>query len=168
MTKTLDAVWHDHDRFRALLGALESALEVGVGVRFVARELCLTLERRLQDHMRREEELIAACQVPLGAKELEALADGHENEAAVLHRGTRYLTEAPSPEAVEEILGPLSLAIAQFRYNMEAQEYKLFPAIAWVLAASGVQVLSPGMMDGLIAPRPKMPVNRIRQWELVR
>lgn len=161
--KTLDSLWHDHDRFRVLLEALESVLEVGVGVRFSARELCVTLERRLQDHMRHEGELMAACQGPLGAKELAVLADGHEGELAALHGATRYLTEASSPEAVEEIQGPLSLAMAQCRYNMEAQEYKLFPAIAWVLVVNGIE--TPGTIEAIIAPHPAAPVNRIRRWE---
>ena len=131
--KTLDSLLHDHERFRLLLDALDAALDLRADTQFVIRELCFTLSERLRDHMRRECELIGSCHGPLGAKELTSLAEGHSDEAHSLRQALWALTDGDSTQAVARAEGVLELAVVQFRYHLDAQEYKLFPALAWSL-----------------------------------
>ncbi|MBI4342050.1 MAG: hemerythrin domain-containing protein [Candidatus Omnitrophica bacterium] len=158
--KTTDSLLHDHDRFRTLLDALDAALGLRGDTRFVVRELCFTLDHRLRDHMRRESELITTCRGPLGARELTALAEGHGDEAHALNQAIWQLSGASSASTVWYMRGPLELAIAQFRYHMDAQEYKLFPALAWSLNDRVRRV--PDTPDALVE---LSPVNRVRRWE---
>ena len=131
--KAIDFLLHDHERFRLLLDALDGALGLRVDTQFVVRELCFTLSVRLRDHMRREGGLIGSCHGPLRAKELTALAEGHGDEAYSLHQALTELTETDSAHAILRARGVLELAVVQFRYHLDAQEYKLFPAMAWSL-----------------------------------
>ena len=144
--KTVEPLVHEHDRFRTLLDALEAAMDMRADTTYVMRELCYTLAHRLEDHIRRERELLAACRAPLGAEELMALAEGHGDECQALQRATWWLTDGSSPETAARAAALLDLAIAQFRSHMDAQEFKLYPALAWVLT------------------RADRPVNRVARW----
>ena len=159
--KAIDSLLHDHERFRLLLDALDAALGLCVDTQFVVRELCFTLSVRLRDHMRREGELIGSCHGPLSAKELTALAEGHGDEAHSLHQALTGLTETDSAHAMARVQGVLELAVVQFRYHLDAQEYKLFPALAWSLKE---EVAAEGE-DEVAACSGYSAANPMHRWE---
>ena len=165
--KAIDSLLHDHERFRLLLDAMDAAIGLRMDTRFVVRELCFTLGERLRDHMRRERELIASCHEPLSAKELAALADGHGDEAQSLYQALAPLTDATAADGLAEARGLLELAIVQFRYHMDAQEYKLFPALAWSLKDDGADRGMQEEADELDLNSALKPLNRLGRWEPV-
>jgi hypothetical protein len=134
--RRIDRLYRDHDACRRMLAAVESAARCGTAARFVVREMCFALLARLRDHMRREADLIASCWAPLSAKELTQLAEGHGDECCTLEFVLRRWLGDPSL-ALSAVRSQLSLGAAQMRSHIGAQEYKLFPAIEWVLSVDG-------------------------------
>jgi hypothetical protein len=126
----------DHERFRATCNALEGALQLWPETRLIVRELCFTLSRGLEEHDRREEALIASCHAPLSAGELTQLAEGHSGESHMVRAALQRLLEEPS-QGLDEVQPHVADAITRSRSHMDEQEYKLFPALEWVLSTRG-------------------------------
>jgi hypothetical protein len=61
----IDRLRRDHVILRSRLDILEGALNLGPDVWYVLRDVCYTLAHQLQDHIKREEELVAACKQAL-------------------------------------------------------------------------------------------------------
>lgn len=116
----------DHAIFRMKLEALESALSLGEPARMVVRDLCVSIALRLEDHRGRERRFRPPHVVDAT---LAQLADGHAMEARAFQSAMRAFAQAPP--TVEALQTPLTLAVTQCRFHMDAQERALFPAIAW-------------------------------------
>ena len=75
----IDRLRRDHTILRSKLDILETALTMGPDVWFVLRETCFTLGRQLRDHIRREEELVAACRKMMNPKVLAEIVVEHHD-----------------------------------------------------------------------------------------
>ncbi|MBI2093859.1 MAG: hypothetical protein HYT88_03970 [Candidatus Omnitrophica bacterium] len=128
----LEHLEQEHDACRAKLDALESALQIRADTRMVARELCFGIWSLLKAHINEEARLLASCQNPLSAKELTQLASDHEEELKELAVATWQLSENSSD--LERARPTIARATVILRHHMAEQEFKLFPALSWVLS----------------------------------
>jgi len=132
----VERLYRDHEQCRDALNALETALAGGEPMRWTVWRLCLAISTRLTEHAQQEYHLIASRERPLSARELCALADGHGEETDAFRLAAVQAHRRPPEALVESIRQTLSLAITWARFHMDEQEYKLFPALAWVLDVS--------------------------------
>jgi len=128
----VDRLRRDHQILRAKLNVLEAALRVGEEAWFVLREVCFTLSRQLRDHIRREEELVAACRAAMNPKVLAEIVVEHRDEPAHLRALNRLFVSAPT-HAVERIRPALEALIHGLRQHMAEEERELFPIFERVL-----------------------------------
>ena len=126
--RAIERLKRDHQILRSKLDVLESALRMGPETWFVLREVCFTLSRQLRDHIRREEELVAACRRALNPKILAEVIIEHKDEPQQLHRINRlFVSEAH--QALERIKPALTEVIHRLRHHMAEEEVELFPLL---------------------------------------
>ena len=131
--RAVDRLRRDHEVLRTKLDVLEATLGMTPPTTwFILRELCYTLSRQLQDHIRREEELVTACQQSLSPDVRSHVRLEHDEEPQLL-RTVNHLFIEEGGKAVEQIRGVLGELIPRLRRHMEEEEAELFPAIERVL-----------------------------------
>ncbi len=148
----------DHTILRAKLSVLEGALTMGSETWFVLREICHALSRQLQDHIKREEELVTACKEALPDDVLAHLTVGHKDEPALLRTINRLFIEEQG-HSLASIRPSLTRLILGLRGHMDEEEAELFPAIEGVLSdheAAEVQEPLPP-----VRLREEMTVNHV-------
>lgn len=157
---TVERLRRDHKILRAKLDLLESALRIGAQTWFVLREVCFTLSRQLRDHIRREEELVAACRSAMNPKVLAEVVVVHREEPQLLQTVNRlFVTEAG--QSWERLRPLLTGVIEGLRRHMDEEEAELFPILERMLAEQETVRSAP--------PKPRSPldetmtVNRIVQ-----
>ena len=126
---------------RAKLDVLESALKVGPDAWFVLREVSFTLSRQIRDHMRREEQLIAAAKKDLDPKTLAHVSLEHKDEPQHL-RTINQLFVTEEGHVLERIRPELARLIEGLRHHMDEEETELFPALARILGEREVSLAS--------------------------
>ena len=165
--RAIERLRRDHAILRSKLDVLEAALQMGPETWFVLREVCFTLSRQLRDHIKREEELVAACRkamIPPPAASPEATlgrtaerrrsaaaaAGGGMNpnvlaEVAVEHhdepthlRTINRLFLSESGHTLDRIRPALHEVIHGLRRHMTEEETALFPILERVLAEQEV------------------------------
>jgi hemerythrin-like domain-containing protein len=124
----IERLLRDHQLLRAKLEVLEAALRMGPEVWFVLREVCFTLSRQLQSHIRREEALLGACRSALGAELLHDIELAHRDEPQLLRMLNRLFVE-DSGHSLERIRPVLMTLITGLRRHMDEEEEELFPAL---------------------------------------
>ena len=122
----------DHLILRSKLDLMEAALGVGEPGWFVLRELCLTLSRQLQDHIRREEELVAAARQALNPQVLAEVVVEHQDEPEHLRTINRLFVQEEHC-SLERIRPALLAVISGLRRHMAEEERELFPILERVL-----------------------------------
>ncbi len=153
----IERLKRDHTLLRAKLNVLEAALRMGPETWFVLREVCFTLSRQLQHHIRREEDLIASGRNALDPQMLGRIALEHRDEPGHL-RTLNRLFGSEATQSLESVRPVLTQIIQGLRRHMAEEEQVLFPQFARVLA--GPTTL-PAMPE---APLPEdMTVNRVIQ-----
>jgi len=131
--RAIDRLKRDHTILRSKLDVLEGALRLTPpSTWFVVRELCYTLSRQLQDHIRREEELVTACRQRLSPDVRSHVRLEHDEEPQLL-RTVNHLFIEEGGKAVEQIRGVLGELIPRLRRHMDEEEAELFPAIEEML-----------------------------------
>ena len=131
--KAIERLRRDHGMLRSKLDVLEAALGMGPETWFVLREVCFTLSRQLRDHIKREEELVAACRKAMNPKVLAEVVVEHHDEPAHLRTINRlFLSERG--HTLERIRPALQEAIGGLRRHMSAEEVELFPILERVLS----------------------------------
>jgi len=126
----------DHALLRSKLDVLESALKMGPETWYVLREVCFTLSRQLRDHIRREEELVAACRKAMNPKVLAEVSVEHHDEPQHLRTINRLFVRA-SQHSLEQITPVLTEVIHGLRRHMTEEERELFPLLERTLAEHG-------------------------------
>jgi len=156
----IERLKRDHKILRSKLDVLESALQLGPQTWFVLREVCFTLARQICDHMRREEELIAAARKALDPAVVAHVSLQHDDEPQHL-RTINRLFIAEQGHSLERIQPELSRLIVGLRHHMDEEEAELFPALERALQ---------GQEPSTVAERPissrldeRMTVNRVVQ-----
>lgn len=156
----IERLRRDHRLLRAKLDVLETGLRMGPETWFVLREVSFTLARQLQDHMRREEELVAACRKALTPALLAELAVEHKDEPRHL-RAINRLFVSEGGHSLERIRPVLAEVIQGLRRHMAEEETELFPVLERTLAEpereAHRQAAPPGHVD------ETMTVNRVLQ-----
>lgn len=153
---TVGRLRRDHAILRAKLDVLEAALRMGPEVWYVLREVCFTLARQLRDHIKREEELVAACRQtmispPAGKagggmnpKILAEIVVEHQDEPEQLRTITRLFLLQPD-HSLERLRPALQETIRRLRLHMSKEESELFPVLERTLAETlGSAAREPG------------------------
>jgi hypothetical protein len=156
--ETVDRLKRDHGVLRSKLDLLEFGLGQGPQAWFMLREACFTLSKQIADHLRREEELIAACRKQLPPEVLAHVALEHEDEPEHLRTINRLFvtTEGHSLERIQPALKRL---IHGMREHLADEEADLFPALERITAGREVTLPAPAAGDGPLSP--SMTVNRV-------
>lgn len=126
--KAIERLKRDHLILRAKLDVLESALQLGSDTWYVLREMCYTLSKQLQQHIRREEELVAQCRSALTAQQLQQLHVEHQDEPErlqVLH----HLFLQEKGRSLAQIAPVLRSLVRGLRQHMDEEERELFPIL---------------------------------------
>jgi hemerythrin-like domain-containing protein len=157
--RAVDRLRRDHEILRTKLDVLEATLRMTPPTTwFILRELCYTLSRQLQDHIRREEELVAACRNSLSSEVQTHVRLEHDEEPQLL-RTVNHLFIEEGGKAIEQIRGVLGELIPRLRRHMDEEEAELFPAIEEMLGdqeESSAQASSPA-----VKLHEEMTVNHI-------
>lgn len=120
---------HDHTILRTKLALLDSALQVAPEARFVLREMCFSLLRMLQEHMRREAQALERTpQTPFGRNRVRRQTWDHAAEQAHL-RVVGELLLGGMKASTPAVVTRLSQAIEQLEAHMTAQEQLMFPSL---------------------------------------
>lgn len=130
----IERLKRDHTILRAKLSVLEGALAMGPEVWFVLREVCHTLSRQLQDHIKREENLVKACKEALTEEALTHLTVEHKDEPQLLRTVNRLFIEDQG-HSLAAIKPALTTLIQGLRAHMTEEEMELFPVLERVLAS---------------------------------
>jgi iron-sulfur cluster repair protein YtfE (RIC family) len=124
----------DHRILHAKLNVIEALLRMGPDAWYVLREIAFTLSRQLQHHMRREEQLIAACRNAMNPTVLAEIALEHRDEPEHLRAIQRLFLDEPS-QTLERIGPALTRTIQGLRRHMAEEEAELFPLLERELGA---------------------------------
>ena len=154
----VDRLRRDHTILRAKLSVLEGALTMGPETWFVLREVCHTLSRQLQDHIKREEELVTACKEALTDDALPHLTVEHKDEPALLRTINRLFIEEQG-HSLASIKPALKRLIIGLRGHMDEEEAELFPLLERVLA--GREAEGPLTVEAGSHLDEAMAVNRV-------
>ena len=151
----------DHRILRSKLSVLEAGLGMEGDTWFVLREVCFTLSRQLRDHIRREDDLVAACREAMNPKVLAEVVVEHTDEPKHLRTINRlFVSEAG--HSLERIKPALTEIIHGLRHHMAEEERELFPILERVLGereAAEPAEAAPGPQ----AVDETMTVNRVVQ-----
>lgn len=156
----IDRLRRDHTILRSKLDVLESALKMGPETWYVLREVCFTLSRQLQDHIRREEELVAACRKAMNPKVLAEVSIEHHDEPEHLRTINRLFVRS-SQHSLEQITPVLTEVIQGLRRHMAEEERELFPLLERTLAEH--DPFSESTTSGSNQLEEVMTVNRVIQ-----
>lgn len=126
--KAIERLKRDHVILRAKLDVLESALRLGPDTWFVLREMCYTLSRQLQQHIRREEGLVAQCRAALTAQQAQQLRLEHRDEPERL-RALNRLFLREHGRSLTQVAPVLRAMIKGLRQHMDEEERELFPVL---------------------------------------
>ena len=129
----IERLRRDHAILRAKLNVVEAALRMGPEVWYVLREVCFTLARQLRDHIRREEDLVAACRSGMNPKVLAEIVVEHRDEPEHL-RAINRLFLAERSHSLERLRPALEEVIRRLRHHMAEEEAELFPILERTLA----------------------------------
>lgn len=130
--RAIERLKRDHQILRAKLDVLESALGMGSQTWFVLREMCHTLSRQLEDHIRREERLLDAYRHALGQELQARVALEHHDEPAHLRAVNRLFLDERG-QSLEQIRPVLRAMIQGLRRHMEEEERDMFPMLEQTL-----------------------------------
>lgn len=128
----------DHASLRRKLALLASVLQMGPEARFVLREMCFSLQRLLQEHIEREQQLMAAA----------GRIHANEHTQTLLRlRGVNELLLGGVRASVPRVIVRLSHLIDDLEPQMAAQEHALADLGAPWPAGSRVDVPISGAMS---------------------
>lgn len=124
----IERLKRDHAILRSKFDVLEAGLRMGPETWHVLREVCFTLSRQLQNHMKREEDLIMACRSVMTPSALADLAVEHRDEREHLRTINRLFVGEHS-HTLERIRPSLTAVIQGLRRHMQEEERELFPIL---------------------------------------
>lgn len=131
--KAIDRLKRDHKIIRSRLDVMESILDMSfASTWYILREMCWTLSRQLQNHIRREEKLVAMCHQVLSQKVIDHIKVEHINEPNILRAVNHLFIEEPEG-AIEQVRTVLRDVILRLRQHMDEEEQELFPIISETL-----------------------------------
>lgn len=123
----------DHRMLRSKFDVIDAALRMGPETWEVLREVCYTLSRQLQNHMKREEDLVMACRTTMEPHALAELAVEHHDEPEHLRTINRLFVEEYG-HSLERIRPALTEVTQALRRHMAQEEQEVFPILERELA----------------------------------
>lgn len=154
----IERLKRDHVLLRAKLNLLEVALAMGQETWFVLRELCHSLARQLQDHIRREEILVGQGRSVLDPQMLGRMHVEHHDEPQRLRTLLKLFVSVPG-HSLADIKPVLTDVIGGLRRHMEEEETMLFPVLEQLLAKQPASKPLPESAEPALSET--MTVNRI-------
>lgn len=142
----------EHRRLLSMMAALESALAMGASAWFVLRQVCFSVSKQLDEHVKGEEQLFAVCDRVLRHVDAEddlELPAAHQDASEQLQHITRFLWTG-AETSIEDVRPRLTRVLATVRYQMHEQETRVFPLLERVMGLAWVLQLR--LLDG--APSP--------------
>jgi len=118
----------DHELLRLKLSFIEAAMEVAPEAQFALREMCFSLARLLDGHIRREQQVLAPYGGRLGALRTSHLAEDHADQRVTL-RDVNAVLLGGIHAPVSTIVPPLASLIKALREHMAEEEREVFPAV---------------------------------------
>jgi iron-sulfur cluster repair protein YtfE (RIC family) len=118
----------DHQLLREKLEFLEAAMQVAPEAQFALREMCWSLARVLDEHIKREEQVLAPYGNRIAALTQYHLAQDHADQRVVL-RDVNALLLGGIKTPVSRVMPPLSHLIDELREHMEEEEREVFPVV---------------------------------------
>jgi len=118
----------DHQLLREKLEFLEAAMQVAPEAQFALREMCWSLARVLDAHIKREEQVLAPYGNRIAALTQYHLAQDHADQRVVL-RDVNALLLGGIKTPVSRVMPPLSHLIDELREHMEEEEREVFPVV---------------------------------------
>jgi len=118
----------DHEVLRRKLEFLETALQVAPQSVFVLRDMCHSLTKMLEAHIRREEQAMAPYSNRIRAILQYQAGEDHADQRTVLRDvNTMLLGGIKMPTSI--VVDRLSHLIEELREHMAEEEREIFPAI---------------------------------------
>jgi len=161
----------DHALLRKKLVLLESALQVAPEKRGVLRDLCVSLQRFLQDHIHREAHLLQVYYHRIPSGRYISEAGDHSAEQRLL-RAVNELLASGIKASVPMVVLRLSHAIEQLQEQMDRQERTVFPSLDYTQEArmGSTETISSSMSVNEILLRypqtesvfERLRINRLR------
>lgn len=124
----------DHRILRSKLDVLEAALRMGPETWYVLREVCYTLSRQLQNHIKREDELVLAYYNAIAPEILTDISVEHHDEPEHLETINRMFV-GERERNFDRIGTSLAEVINGLRRHMAEEEAALFPILERELEA---------------------------------
>ena len=157
----IERLKRDHKILRSKLDVLEAAMRMGPETWYVLREVCYTLSRQLQNHLRREEALVDACRAELKREHLAHVVVEHRDEPERLRTLNRLFLQTDG-HSLKQVKPVLRDVVEGLRRHMDEEERELFPLIEGHLAVREAQM--PATREPLASPIDEvMTVNRLIQ-----
>ncbi|MBI3996066.1 MAG: hemerythrin domain-containing protein [Candidatus Omnitrophica bacterium] len=149
----------EHRRLLSIMAALESALAMGTSAWFVLRQICFSVSKQLNEHVRGEEQLLTVCYRVLRQVDAEddpQLTAAHKDASEQLQHITQSLWMG-TETSIEDVRPRLTRVLATVRYQMHEQEARVFPWLERVMGLAWVLQLRPlGEAPSLTVASPSL------------
>jgi len=118
----------EHQILRARLRLLEAAMQMAPEAQFALREMCWSLARMLDEHIRHEVEALQPYHNRIQALIQARMAQDHADQQVVL-RGVNALLLGGINAPVSRAVPPLAELIKELRHHMAQEEQEVFPMV---------------------------------------
>ena len=142
----------DHEVLRRKLEFLEAALQMAPQTPFVLRDMCHSLTRMLDEHIRREEQTLAPYTNRISALFRYRAGQDHADQRLVLRDVNTLLLEGIKMPT-STVVSRLSHLIDELREHMAEEEQQVFPAVDRAEEAhpEPVEPQAPMILEGMSA-----------------
>jgi len=134
----------DHQILRAKLKLLEAAMQMLPESNFVLRELCWSLARMLNEHIRHETDALQPYRNRIQALTQERMAKDHADQQVIL-RDINALLLSGVKAPVNKVVPPLLHLIEELREHMEEEEQEVFPMVDRMTSEEAQMPSAPAM-----------------------
>lgn len=134
-----ELLMHDHKLLRAELRLLEAAMRVAPEAQFVLREMCWSLTRMLEEHIRHEVEVLRPFNNRIQTLTQAQMAQEHADQTATLRDVNEMLLGGMSAP-MDQVVPPLTHLIEELREHMEQEERGVFALVDRIAEERKLQV----------------------------
>ena len=118
----------DHEQLRKQLDSLEGAMRVAPEAQFALRRLCFSLTRMLDEHIKREEDVLAPYRDRIQALINNRSSQDRADQSGVL-KGINLLLLDGLKAPVGRVVTQLARLVDELREHMNELEREVFPVV---------------------------------------
>ena len=118
----------DHEQLRTQLDSLEGAMRVAPEAQFALREMCFSLTRMLDEHIKREKEALAPYRDRIQALITSRFSQDRADQSGVLN-GVNILLLEGLKAPVGVVVTRLARLVDELREYMNELECEVFPLV---------------------------------------